>query len=198
MNTNIKKRVAICLISSYSCASFYIGKPKKYMVKKIIKKIPENYILCKKSNKIHSRKKISIIDARKGKTGECVKNKLILYMNVYWEEDCCDMNGGIQLDKFAEYIKDDFIHIKYTILCDGELTDKIVNKSKGGMCGMYICINSCENRDIKKYTKMGDVGICIYMCMTIDLKNKLLYRNGNLVPEDILFGEILFDVIDNV
>ena len=282
MRNNIKKYIALKVVGIYSSVTHHLSRPKKYMINKIIKKIPDDMIYKNIKKKTHLRKKITIIDARSLKTGRCIKNKLKLYLYANWEDQCCDMNGGACLDNFSKIIKDDVIFIKYIITCDIKNFEKekklvklrsflkkrrsflkkrrsFLKKNSESREGSYsskyrtykkyrlnlknsifkniskdtrkekkqerllfpknddrrnkIKIkqrvkNYITNRKIKKtmtrfikstpkYSYRNENNTYMYMTMKIDLKNKILFRNGDPQPESILFGEILFDTVDD-
>ena len=88
-------------------------------------------------------------------------------MNLKWDDDYCDGKGGVRLDEFAGYIKEDVIHISY--LKKDEPNPSVANLN------MHVQIN--------KHVRH----------MTIDFKNNIIYRNMKYdKPEEILFGEIPF------
>ena len=147
--------------------------------------------------------------------GNEITKQLKLFMNFKWDKTMCD-EGGIDLDIFAKYIKSSVIWIAYILeyevggeLYNGftyavELLDAIpVNDF---LSDSNSDKETIENETIKNETKnkqnnkvSSDFLNCLKKCIRLMIVNtdekkifKLNKDTTELIPEDIVFGEVNF------
>jgi hypothetical protein len=92
---------------------FQISSFFTFMLKMIIVHMP-NYFIPSMSLK---KTNINIIKAVDDNSND-ITNKIKLFMNLNWDKEAVDEKGGIDLDKFTEYIKSSCIWILYFIESD--------------------------------------------------------------------------------
>jgi hypothetical protein len=119
---------------------------------------------------------VKVIKATDSK-GNIITNKLKLFMNLRWDKEMCDDQGGVDLDNFAKYIGSSVLWVAY--LLEYELGNEYET-----------FINSTKDNDYS-----SDSLRLLLRSIIIDVGNKLVYKlhdDDDVHPRNILFGEVNF------
>lgn len=136
---------------------------------------------------------IKIIRATDDKGNEMTK-QLEMFMKFKWDKSMCDDHGGIDLDVFVKYIGSSIVWIAY--IMDYDIDDNTCNR----FLSMVEDLNSLDDDKSDATIRNNKLTVnhfkkCVRL-IVINTGKKIVHKlNGGtaeLVPEDILFGEIDF------
>lgn len=142
-----------------------------FILRLIIQWLP-NYLMPN----IAPNSPVKVIDAADA-NGNNIKDKLNLFLNLKWDEEMFENKGGVDLDKFLEYLGTSIIWIAYLMEYDKEPSYADV-------------LNIIKDKGHPTYDELSElVRIAI-----VDTKDKLIDKFGKQIKqnEEIVFGEVNF------
>jgi hypothetical protein len=115
----------MCGFRAYTYGLFYLRKIFNFTINKAISIIPDSIlwpmIPIDKKNRKHVKVLMAKGFSQKGETSMDITNAFNLFLNLYWDEEACDDNGGIQLHKLKEIINHvDLLWVCYLYKCNSE------------------------------------------------------------------------------
>lgn len=174
----------------WSCILFYITKFANFMLGMIITFLPTLLM-----PNVSTKSPVRILRAVDEK-GTDITKRLNMFMKFKWDNDMCDDKGGVDLDKFSDYIGSSIIWIAYIL--EYEINDStynnfmmLINDIEKNADNTSDLTTTCENYNYPlEYFKK-----CIKF-VVINTSKKVIYKlkknTKDLEPESILFGEVDF------
>lgn len=102
---------------AYTYGLFYLRKLFNFTVNKTVSNLPDSILWTMFPITKKSRKHVKVLMAKgfsqKSETSVTLTNAITLFLNLYWDEEACDDNGGIQIHKLKEIIN----HVDLLWIC---------------------------------------------------------------------------------
>ncbi len=134
----------------------------------ILEWVPDNFVPA-----ITNKSTVHAVNAVDGQ-GNNITNKLKLFLNLNWDKEMFDGEGGVDIDNFAKHVGSSLIWIAYIL--EYELSpayNDFINASKESDFGA---------KDFNKLLK----------AVLIDVSTKLVHNLSTQQSSPIMFGEVNF------
>jgi hypothetical protein len=193
-------RIRIFMAATYVWAVilFYIVKFANIMLGLIIMYLPTLFL-----PRVNPKNSIKILKAVDDRGNEITK-QLNMFMLFKWDKEMCDDKGGIDLDKFTDYIGSTLIWVAYILDYDisedsckqflSFLPPEAFEKTPPDECES----DQDDNSDRTKTSVLPHVN-CIKKCIRyifINTSKRIMYKlkksSDEIIAEDIVFGEVNF------
>jgi hypothetical protein len=101
-----KTKIFLAAFWIWTWILFWISRLTNYILYLLLTWIPNGL-----TPKLTQKTPVYILEAKDGE-GNLITNKLNLLLNLKWDKEMCDGRGGIDLDKFADYLGTSIIWMK--------------------------------------------------------------------------------------
>jgi hypothetical protein len=156
---SIKLKLFMYGFRAYTYGLFQLRKLFNYAVNKTVSTIPDCMVWTLFPVNKQNRKNVKILMAKgfsqKSETSMDATNAVNLFLNLYWDNEACDDNGGIQIYKLKEVIN----HVDLLWICYLHSADHIENNIETFIPNLKYMFFDLKTDTIYKYDSYSIPGV---------------------------------------